>query len=86
MRVREAPRPRRVPYRGSRKKSKRTLKTSASADASVLSVSNAAAAALMYGPHALAPVVSASAKRKEAPDRVARRRVRRDDDAHKGAV
>ena len=58
----------------------------ASADASVLSVSNAAAAALMYGPHALAPVVSASAKRKEAPDGVARRRVRRGADAHKGAV
>ena len=69
VRVREAPRPRRVPYRGSRKKSKRILKTSASADASVLSVSNAAAAALMYGPHALAPVVSASAKRNEAPQK-----------------
>ena len=41
----------------------------ASADASVLSVSNAPAAALMYGPHALAPVVSASAKRKEAPQK-----------------
>ena len=69
VRVCEAPRPRRVPYRGSRKKSKRTLKTSASADASVLSVSNAAAAALMYGPHALSPVVSASAKRNEAPQK-----------------